>query len=194
MLGSYLLIHAVVIAIWEPTNKEFWIACLPAFFGLIFILVPPTKMWRSLTLGFLLPTFLANSIGAMIPFTAATSDYWRQINGYVIAKAVPGDVFLANCSYICLGYLRYYSAATILPLDRSSVAVISAALTGAPEGRVLLSSWLWGAPVDAVALGPVTDKGRKDALIQAARDRLTAVHEDVDQTIFVLDAQATGRP
>ncbi len=136
--GPLLVLHgatyALVATIWEPTNKEFWIAALP-FLALLLVLRLPTArgVQRVLVVG-ILALWLSNGAGAMLGFARADSDYWRVIHADLLDEVQPGDVVVDDCGYICTGYLLLFSPAELLPAD----ALGRAAETG--PGRILLTS------------------------------------------------------
>ena len=136
--GPLLILHAgtyaLVATIWEPTNKEFWIATLPFLALLLVLRLPPIRgVQRVLVVG-ILALWLANGAGAMLGFARADSDYWRVTHAALLAEVQPGDVVVDDCGYICTGYLLLFSPAELLP----AAALDRAADTG--PGRILLTS------------------------------------------------------
>jgi hypothetical protein len=152
-IGLVLALHgatyAIVATIWEPTNKEFWIAALPFLALLMALRMPATRgALRLATVG-IVALWIANGAGAMTGFARADTDYWRVLHAPLLAELRPGDVLVDDCGYICTGYLLLFSPAELLPVD----ALSRAAETG--PGRILLTSRALaaleaqGSPVDA---------------------------------------------
>ena len=136
--GPLLVLHgatyALVATIWEPTNKEFWIATLPFLALLLVLRLPPARGVQRLLVVGIGALWLANGAGAMLGFARADSDYWRVLHADLLAELRPGDVVVDDCGYICTGYLLLFSPAELLPAE----ALDQAAETG--PGRILVTS------------------------------------------------------
>lgn len=126
--------YALVATIWEPTNKEFWIAALPFLALLLVLRLPPARGVQRVLIAGIMALWLANGMGAMMGFARAESDYWRVTHAALLQEVRPGDIVVDDCGYICTGYLLLYSPAELLPAD----ALDRAADTG--PGRILLTS------------------------------------------------------
>lgn len=136
--GPLLVLHAgsyaLVATIWEPMNKEFWIAALPFLALLLVLRLPPVRKVQRLLVVGILALWLANGAGAMIGFAQSITDYWRVSHARLLAEVQQGDVVVDDCGYICTGYLLLFSPAELLPAE---------ALDRAPDtgpGRILLTS------------------------------------------------------
>jgi hypothetical protein len=89
--------------VWEPTNDEFWIALLPVACLAIASLFARRQLADRRQLAgvvFAACLFFANGPGAILPQTKLDSDYWYQINQYLIQNAVPGDYIFTDRGYI----------------------------------------------------------------------------------------------
>lgn len=169
-----LLLHgatyAVVTTIWEPTNKEFWIAALPFLVLLVVLRLDPSRGWiRGAVLLAALSLWLANGAGAMMGFARADTDHWQVLHAPLLEEVRPGDVVVDDCGYICTGYLLMLSPAELLP----AAAWDTAADTG--PGRILLT----GRAVAAL-------DARAPAGWAAARESLTPVLSGDALPIYLL--------
>jgi len=127
--------YATVTTIWEPTNKEFWIAALPFLVLLVVLRLDPARRWvRRATVIAALSLWLANFAGAMLGFAEARTDHWRVVHAGLLDEVRRGDVVIDDCGYICTGYLLFFSPAELLPVS----GLGAAADTG--PGRILLTS------------------------------------------------------
>ncbi len=118
LLGLHALVYAGVVAIWEPTNKEFWIAVLPfAVLFLVLRLDGRRSVVRRVMAVAVVTLWLVNGLGAMLGMARTDSDYWRVTQAGVLAEAGAGDVVVDDCGYICTGYLLAFSPADLLPAE-----------------------------------------------------------------------------
>lgn len=135
LLALHGAIYASVITIWEPTNKEFWIAVLPMLTLVVFLrLDPMTRAMKAVAIVAVTTLWVANGAGAMVGFTDQNTDYWYQENRVLIENTNAGDVIVDDCGYICTGYLLLFSPADILPAAAFGDA------TEFGQGRVLITS------------------------------------------------------
>lgn len=140
LLLLFFLTGFAAITAWEPTNKEFWIATLPALFMLVFVNAGRAPLRSAL---FLVPLLAANLLGAMLGFARPESDYWYMQNRWLIEDTAAGDLVIDRCGYICEGYLRLFSPARYP--DREADRQARAAPPHLPAsrpggGRVLVTS------------------------------------------------------
>lgn len=127
--------YAVITTIWEPTNKEFWIAALPFLVLFVVLRLDPARRWIHRTVVVAaLSLWLANGAGAMLGYAQTGTDYWRVTHAPLLAELRAGDVVVDDCGYICTGYLLLFSPAELLPAD----AWAEAPDTG--PGRILLTA------------------------------------------------------
>ena len=126
MIGLVALqgaVYALAVTLWEPTNKEFWIAVLPFLALALFLrLDPMTRAIKITTILAISTLWVANGAGAMVGFSDPSTDYWRQINRVLFDETAPGDVIVDDCAYICTGYLLLFSPAEILPASALDLA------------------------------------------------------------------------
>jgi len=126
MIGLVALhgaVYALAVTVWEPTNKEFWIAVLPFLALAVFLrLDPMTRAARATAILAISTLWLANGAGAMVGFSDRATDYWYQANRGLIEETQPGDVIVDDCAYICTGYLLLFSPAEILPASGLDLA------------------------------------------------------------------------
>jgi len=109
---------AVAVTMWEPLNKEFWIAVLPFLFIPIVVSLDLTRRSRRLVLGAFVGTLFANSLlGGIAAFTRQQSDYWYTQLSYPIEKLGPDDIFVDLCSYMCESYLGYFSDVQLIDVE-----------------------------------------------------------------------------
>ena len=134
LVAAHGAVYAFAVTIWEPTNKEFWIAVLPFLALVLFLrLDPMTRAVRAITILALAGLWVANGAGAMVGFSDRGTDYWYQANRALIEETQPADVIVDDCAYICTGYLLLFSPAEILPAG----ALDMAEQTG--PGRILIT-------------------------------------------------------
>ena len=117
-LSAVLLAHVALSAlantIWEPSNKEFWIALLPSLFVLVFINTPLQSLrQRLVAVAFILGLLGANFFGAMQAFSQRDSDFWFVSNAYLIEVPARGDLIIDDCTFICSGYVALFSQADL---------------------------------------------------------------------------------
>ncbi len=136
LLLLYFLTSFAAITAWEPTNKEFWVATLPALFVLIFVNAASAGRAGLPTALFLAPLLAANLPGAMLGFARPESDYWYMQNRWLIENTAPGDLVIDRCGYICTGYLRLFVPAGLQIWEPGEEP--PAALSGA--GRIFVTS------------------------------------------------------
>lgn len=138
----YLLITAAMIIVWEPANPEFWIACLPVLALVLATLAHtrPHALRPAVLLAISL--FIANFLGAVLPYSSPDSDVWSQRNAIYAEVARTGDlVVTADCPYVCLGNLGLITE--VRPLDVASdygAPTLAARLASPTDGRVLISA------------------------------------------------------
>ncbi len=118
VLSVVLLVHiafgATANILWEPANKEFWIALLPSLFVLVFINAPLERLRQRLAmLAFLGGLFGANLLGAMLAFAQRDSDFWYVSNAFLIETPEEGDLIIDHCTFICTGYVALFSRADL---------------------------------------------------------------------------------
>ncbi len=140
LLALYFLASFAAITAWEPTNKEFWIATLPALFMLVFVNAANAGRAALASGLFLVPLLGANLLGAMLGFARPESDYWYMQNRWLIENTTAGDLLIDRCGYICTGYLRLFVPAglQIWQPGEEPPAALSAALSGG--GRIFVTS------------------------------------------------------
>jgi len=136
VLWFHVIVSAIAITFWEPTNKEFWIALLPSIFLLLFLNTDLENIRnRFMSVLFLSTLFLANLMGAMVGFSDRSTDYWYTQNRYLIENAQDTDAIVDSCGYICTGYLQLFSRAEILDVEDISPDILSA-----QAGRIIVTS------------------------------------------------------
>ncbi|RFU12020.1 hypothetical protein DZD18_14230 [Rhodobacteraceae bacterium W635] len=162
--------YAIVTTIWEPTNKEFWIAALPFLVLLLVLRLDPARRWIRRAVGIAsLSLWLANGAGAMLGFAEARTDHWHVLHADLLAEVQPGDVVVDDCGYICTGYLLLFSPAELLPVS----ALGRAAETG--PGRILLTSRARDALDAQAPEGWAASRASLDPVIEDARLSLFAL-------------------
>lgn len=134
LLSLHAATYAAVATIWEPTNKEFWIAALPFLALLLVLRLPPARGVQRVLVAGILALWLANGAGAMLGFARADSDYWQVTHAALLDEVRAGDIVVDDCGYICTGYLLLFSPAELLPADALGRAA------GIGPGRILLTS------------------------------------------------------
>jgi hypothetical protein len=134
LLSLHAATYAAVATIWEPTNKEFWIAALPFLALLLVLRLPPVRGVQRVLVAGILALWLANGAGAMLGFARADSDYWQVTHAALLDEVRAGDIVVDDCGYICTGYLLLFSPAELLPADALGRAA------GIGPGRILLTS------------------------------------------------------
>lgn len=148
LLAWHGLVYALVVTIWEPTNKEFWIAVLPFLaLSLVLHLDGSRPVVRRAMVVAVVTLWLANGLGAMLGMARAESDYWRVMQADLLDQVGAGDVVVDTCGYICTGYLLAFSPAELLPAE----AVSEAAETG--PGRIIVTGRARAALDDAPVAG-----------------------------------------
>lgn len=114
VLLAHISLSALAIILWEPANKEFWIAVLPSLFVLVFVNTPLCSLRRRLVAGVFLAGLLgANLLGAIQGFAQRDSDFWFVSNAYLIETPDEGDLIIDHCTFICTGYVALFSRAEL---------------------------------------------------------------------------------
>ncbi|ADG76730.1 Glycosyltransferase RgtA/B/C/D-like domain-containing protein OS=Tsukamurella paurometabola (strain ATCC 8368 / DSM / CCUG 35730 / CIP 100753 / JCM 10117/ KCTC 9821 / NBRC 16120 / NCIMB 702349 / NCTC 13040) OX=521096 GN=Tpau_0076 PE=4 SV=1 [Tsukamurella paurometabola] len=179
----YLLVNVIVIMIWEPGNLEFWIAVMPALAIALAVLL--SERTRAVAASFVLvgALFVANLLGAVVPYSQTSNDYWAMQNGGFRGLVAEGDVIVTDCPYLCRGDLALLT--DVPPIDASSddVDELTAAL-GTPGTDVFVSSWTFDPPPQAEA---PTGNGTVRKQLDERRSQLVEVGRSGDQIIYRLE-------
>jgi hypothetical protein len=136
-----VIVYAVLVIIWEPTNREFWIQTY--VFATIWCLrqIPALTRLRAAMTGALVAClFIVNFFAALSPLSDPRTDYWRSYNAEAIARRDEVDLIVTSCTWLCAWYLRYFAGATVMSPAYEDPDQLAAALADAAPGRVLISS------------------------------------------------------
>ena len=135
-IPSYILL----ISIWEPLNREFWITVVV----LLILLLARRTNWQTRWARIAWPAFagalvVGNFIGAIEPYSKESSDYWRAINAPLLVADRAGDVVITECGYICANLLMLDSPADIIVPSYSDPEQIAGVLQSGR--RVILTGF-----------------------------------------------------
>ena len=137
------LTFAILVLIWEPSNREFWIQGY--VFATIWIMrrIEIARTRNLQTLAVLVAClFAVNFIGGIRPISEARTDYWRMTNRVAIGRQEPPALVITSCSWLCERYLEYFAgAAAVVSPAREDPEALRALIAAAGSGTVLVSSW-----------------------------------------------------
>lgn len=139
-----VLVYAVLVMIWEPTNREFWIQTY--VFATLWCLRQFPQMTRrvaGVAGGLVLCLFVVNFLAALRPLSDPRSDYWRAYNAAALAQRGSVDLVVSDCSWLCMWYLRYFGEVETLSPRRVSPEDLAAKIAATGSGRVLVSSLVY---------------------------------------------------
>lgn len=144
LLLVLVVIYALLVLIWEPVNREFWIHVY-VFATLLCAMCIDLRRVSGKAIAIVLccSLFLANYLAAIRPLSTQESDYWRVFHREAFAN-VPTkdyDVVLMSCSYLCVLYERYFHVSSVVVPDVEAPQRYIAELEKYPPGRILVSKW-----------------------------------------------------
>jgi hypothetical protein len=142
--AGWVLLYGMVISFLDADGIEPWLLVVPALVALLSLLFQPMDaghgkrgtvvLWAAVTC-----LFVTNFIGGYLMVKRADGDYSQAIAAPVLARAHRQDYVLSFGSSNTLGYLRYYSPATIgVPEQAFAESIAAADSVLAAGGRVWL--------------------------------------------------------
>jgi len=194
--AAYIVIYSAFNAWWEPLNVEFWVSVIPFVFLFLGLLIDPILHKRGIRTSlcvFLTCLFLVNLQGSVLPQTDRQYDYWYNFNAWFIENCRPGDLVVSGSGIISDSYVEYYTGArvasvvvleSVLKTDQSLEERIAEMIDSENPKRVFFSSTLKEIPREVADKFDI-DASSVRALFELYRPRLSIVHEDEYQTIFL---------
>jgi hypothetical protein len=183
----YLCVYIPLIALWEPENPQFWVGLTPIFAILLASRLPAQR--PVMYAGFLLVVtlFVANLLGAVLPYHSASTEYWNVQNKGFVGLAGKGDLILTHCPHRCREALALTTGAKVLDSFSDEVDELTPMLSPSARGHVFVSSW--GLYPDTIPVGVrfsgerFEDKGVLK-MLQTMRDRLVLAGHSGEQSIW----------
>jgi hypothetical protein len=182
----YLLTYASLIFFWEPDNPQFWVALTPVL--MILLASRLTAQRRVTYAGFILvfALFVANFLGAILPYSSPSTDYWAMQNKGFVGLAGKGDLIVTHCTYRCRNALELETGAKVLDSFSDDVHELTAMLIPSAHGRVFVSSW--GLDPDTmpadVSRERFTTARELQKMLQTVRDRFVLAGHSGAQSIW----------
>jgi hypothetical protein len=139
-----LLVYFAFNTIMEPTTIEWWVGPTPlAAIGISSLQArrPRSRGWWPAGVVFAASLLVANGVGCILPQSDLRTDYWYQVNGFLIRTAHPGDTILTDGGYISDSYLDFYTGAKVIPVHSVHSDQLERILSGPRNGRFWVSSW-----------------------------------------------------
>jgi hypothetical protein len=187
-----LLIHYYVFnTIFEPANLEFWIALVPVVALAIASWQsrrPRAVAWWLAPASLAASLLVANGLGSILPQTRLDTDYWYQVNRYLIENAKPGDVIITNGEFISNNYVKLYTKSVVLVPRDWRDGRSPEALRDLDSKRVLISSWALDPSRKPHTSGYDDPVGERafHSYVASLRDRLVKRDEGPYQVIWEL--------
>jgi hypothetical protein len=141
VLLSAVILYAILVIIWEPTNREFWIQTY--VFATIWCarqLSTLTRVRRAVLAGLVGCLFFANFFAALRPLSDARTDYWRSYNAKAIERRDDVDLIFTSCTWLCMWYLRYFAKAEVISPAMVAPEIVNEVFQRTDPDRVLISS------------------------------------------------------
>ena len=136
-----VVVYAVLVIIWEPTNREFWIQTY--VFATIWCLrqIIPLRARGLIGVRALVAClFTVNFFAALYPLSDPRTDYWRVYNAEAIERRGEVDLIVTSCTWLCSWYLRYFAGAQGVSPAEVDPETLRAAVAQVGSDRVLISS------------------------------------------------------
>lgn len=192
VLLTAVILYAVAVIVWEPTNREFWIQTY--VFATIWCLrqIPALTRARGMILGGLVGClFTVNFFAGLLPLSDPRSDYWRVYNAQVIARRGEVDLVVTSCSWLCMWYIQYFAGARALSPAAVDPETLEAMIAQAGADRVLISSLAYAPHRLAFVHAPARFRAEwTEAFRTAYPAPVTLPEGDAQQVFFGLEKGA----
>lgn len=175
LLLSLIILYTLLVLIWEPVNREFWIHVY--VFATLLCAMNARLLRRAVRLtaaALCGALFIANFFGAIRPLADADADYWRVLHRHDFAgvPAAGYDAVLISCNFLCMNYVRYFHTSNVVVPDLQNPRQFVTDLARYAPERILVSKWfltphasyidpVTQLPVDAKRYAAVLDVFRK---------------------------------
>ncbi len=144
LLGVLVIVYSVLVLVWEPGNREFWIHVY-VFATLWCVMTTNIHHLRTKLVGITLSVglFFSSYFGAIQALSTENSDYWRMFHRKSFENVMTSDydVVLISCNYLCRIYLRYFHVSNVVVPDVLKPQKYVTELARYSPERILVSKW-----------------------------------------------------
>jgi hypothetical protein len=136
---------------------------------------------------------VANGAGCILPQADLRTDYWYQVNGFLIRNAHPEDTILTDGGFISDSYLELYTSAKIISVHLVRLESLKQIIATPHGGRFWISSWALKPPAEVERTGyfhsapfASQDAAVNRAYLNGLSNRMVKRDESIAQQVWEL--------